>query len=203
MRTSYRIAALLFAVVMVGPVEARELPAPFGPIIDRIEVKKGTAWDVVEQIRSGLPKDSPSGLSVEIPEADLRKVRVELLDVRDVPLGVAVHYLYQASKAVRPSYEGGIWVLRPMTFDGPSGNLAVQVYEVSAEMLKQIGIDYREGVGLVDSDGKPWPKNDEWVAKFLPGSKQLLLHADTSFHEDISALLLLVKRGYTGLKIKR
>jgi hypothetical protein len=199
----YRIAALLCTISLIGSVEAKDPPDPYGPIVARIDVRKGTAWDVVEQIRSGLPNDSPTGFSVEIPEADLRKVRVELLDVRSVPLGLAVHYLYQATMAVRPAYEGGIWILRPMTFDGPSGGIAVQVYEVSEEALKLIGIDYREGVGLTDSDGNPWPKNKEWVAKFLPRSKQLLLHADTAFHEDMAALLLLVKRGYTELKIKR
>jgi len=202
MRKSYRIAALLSAFGLVCSVHAQEQPPPFGPTIARIEVKHGSAWDVVEQIRSGLPNDSPSGFSVEIPEADLRKVRVELLDLRSVPLGLAVHYLYQATRAVRPAYEGGIWILRPMTFDGPSGGIAVQAYEVSEATLKQIGINLGESVGLTDSEGNPWPKNKDWVAKFFPQSKQLILHADTAFHEDVAALLLLVKRGYTKLEIK-
>jgi hypothetical protein len=203
MRISSRIIALLSAIVLVGSVGAQEQPQPFGPIIDRIEVKKGSAWDVIEQIRSGLPTESPVGLSVEIPEEVLRKVHVELIDVRSVPLGLAVHYLYQVTKAVNPSYEGGIWILRPMTFDGPSEELAVQLYEISEEMLKQIGIDYKEDTGLFDSEGNSWPQNEAWTAKFLPASKQLLLRADIRFHEEIAALLLLAKRGYTDLGIKR
>jgi hypothetical protein len=123
--------------------------------------------------------------------------------MRSVPLGLAVHYLYQATMAVRPSYEGGIWILRPLTFDGPSGGLAVQVYEVSEETLKQIGIHYRVGVGLLDTDDKSWPKVKEWTAQYAPSTKQLLLSADADFHKDMAALLLLVKRGYTELKIKR
>ena len=203
MHNPYRIAALLSTIGLIGLVEAKDRPEPFGPIVARIEVRKGTAWDVVEQIRSGLPNDSPSGFSVEIPEADLRKVRVELLDVRSVPLGLAVHYLYQATRAFRPSYEGGIWILRSMTFDGPAGGLDVQLYEVSEETLKQIGIHYRAGVGLVDTDDKSWPKVEGWRAQYIPRTKQLILMADEDFHKDLAALLLLIKRGYTGLTIKR
>lgn len=205
MQTSYRIAALISAIFIlhVGLAVGQEQSAPFGPIIARIEVKNGSAWDVVEQIRSGLPNDVPAGFSVEIPEADLRKIHVELLDVRSVPLGLAFHYLYQATKAVRPSYEGGIWILRPMTIDGPSGGLAVQLYDVSEETLNQIGIHYRAGVGLLDTDDKSWPKVKEWKAQYTPSTKQLLLSADTDFHEEMAALLLLVKRGYTELRIKR
>lgn len=203
MHTSYKLAALLSVFWLICLLGAQEQPEPFGPTIARIEVKQGSAWDVVEQIRSGLPIDSPAGFSVEIPEADLRKVRVELLDVRSVPLGLALHYLYQATNAVRPAYEGGIWILRPMTVDGLSGEIALKAYEVSEETLKQIGINYRDGVGLTDSDGNPWPKNKEWKAKFFPQSKQLFLHADNAFHKDMAALLLLSKRGYTEFKIKR
>lgn len=205
MKNPYRIAARISVIfiALVSLVAAQEQPPPFGPIIARIDVKNGSAWDVVEQIRSGLPNDSPTGFSVAIPEADLRKVHVVLLDVRSVPLGVAVHYLYQATKAVRPSYEGGVWVLRPMTFDGPSGGLAVQIYEVSEETLKQIGIQYRAGVGLVDTDDKSWPKVEDWRAQYIPRTKQLILMADEDFHKDLTALLLLIKRGYTGLTIKR
>jgi len=91
----------------------------------------------------------------------------------------------------------------PQTFDGPSGGLAVQVYEVSEETLKKIGIHYRAGVGLVDTDGNSWPKGKDWKAQYIPRTKQLILSADADFHKDIAALLLLVKRGYTELKIKR
>jgi hypothetical protein len=204
MKTANRLSALasVLSIVLIGLAEGREEPAPFGPVISRIEVKNGSAWDVVEQIRSGLPKDSPTGFAVEIPEADLRKVRIGILDLRSVPLGLALHYLYQATRAVSPSFEGGMWILRPMTFDGPSGGLAIQIHEISEDMLKLIGIDYRKDAGLFDADGNSWPEREGWVASFQPRSKQLILRADTSFQEEIAALLLLVKRGYTGLEIK-
>lgn len=96
------VAALCISIFTCSSlVQAGEKPEAFGAVVSRIEVKDGDAWDVVAQIRAGLPHDALIGLSVEVPEVDLRKIRVELLDARSVPLGIALEYLSSATKAFR------------------------------------------------------------------------------------------------------
>ena len=193
------LCAMMFAGVNL--VVAQDRPEALGAMVSRIEVKGGSAWDVVTQIRAGLPEDALSGLSVEVPEADLREARIELLDVRSVPLGVALEYLSTAAKGFRAHYENGLWILRPLSSDQPSGGLIMRVYEVSDRTLLQVGITYDPESGLHDGAGKSWPSEKDWLAHFSPKTGQLILRADSEYHEDVSALFLLAKRGYTDLSI--
>jgi len=177
--------------------------------ISKIDLKAGQSLqDAIQQITAGLSPEARKKFVVDIPEAELGKMRIERdLRVHDVPLVVGLLYLRQVAP-VGCSPRHGVWHI---STERPEDVIAVE-YRMRKSGLFELGISIEPNGMLLTKSGRMWPSgvssgSGEWKATYTADEPEadglesgvLRVLATRRFHDEIDALLLLRSRGYNGL----
>jgi len=174
--------------------------------------------DAIQQILAGLPPEARSSLILDISEAELAKMPIKgELRLHNTPLRIVLKYLEQASP-VGHRFWNNQWHISKERADD-----VIEVsYTTSKAQLEQLGLLIGPGRTLVTKRGQAWPvQSGSWAATystsnldavekfdetkpFAPRETGILqVLAARSYHEEISAALLLMERGHDTLTLDR
>lgn len=162
--------------------------------VSKIDLKAGqNLQDAIQQIRGGLPPEARKNLVVDIPEAELGKLKLkDDLRLRNTPLVVLCKILEQSSP-VGFSLRHGVLHLGTERAD----DIIAVKYRLDEQDLSELGIRVGPQGMIQTKHGSTWPNGSgEWKATYEAGVLRVL--ATRSFHDEIAAVLLLRSRGYSG-----
>lgn len=203
MKTILMVLALSQAFAWSGenptaddPFAVRETERPVSdPLVSMLELKEGhSVEDAVQQIVAGLSPEERGSFVVDVPGAELRKLKLKKdLKLRNVPLVVLCKYLEQIAP-IGFSLRHGILHLSTERAD----DVIAVTYRLGEQDLSALGIRVGPQGRIQTRQGNTWPDGSgEWKATYEAGVLRVL--ATRSFHDEIAAVFLLRSRGYEGL----
>lgn len=213
MKTMLMILALTPVLALSG-----ENPAPKDPFaaphpkrtksdftIPKIDLKAGQSLlEAIQQITAGLSPEARKKFVVDIPEAEIGKMRIERdLSAYDTPLEVGLLYLRQVAP-IGSTLRHGVWHI---SNERPEDVIAVE-YKMNKPELAELGIIIEPNGMVLTKSGRMWPSGSgEWKATYTADEPEadgfesgvLRVLATRSFHDEIEAVLFLKDRGYDRL----
>jgi hypothetical protein len=175
------------------------------PVIPRIKLVEGTAFEFIQQLEDAIGEKETSPIVVAVPAAKLSDMRVQV-DLKDVPLNVAMATLSEITK-LRTSMRDGVWWVEHV--EVLDGDLLTRSYRLTPEELKGIGLEFaaaakpNEGHNVSRIGGAVWPGEGQGsMGSYSPTSETMIVRLPKKEVAELDALLLLRKAGYQGLQIK-
>lgn len=188
---------MLEAVVQAGVWEIEE------PVIPRIKLVDGTAFEFIELMEDAIGEKETSPIVVAVPAAKLSNLRVQV-DLKDVPLSAAMATFSEVTR-LDTSMREGIWWVEEKSYDD---DLLTRVYRLGPEELKGIGLEIaaaakpNKGSKVSRTGGAAWPVGEGRAASYFSGSANLVVQLTRKEIAELDAIFLLRKAGYEGLKVK-
>lgn len=175
------------------------------PVIPRIQLVEGTAFEFIQLLEDAIGEKETSPIVVAVPAAKLSDMRVQV-DLKDVPLSVAMATLSEITK-LRTSMRDGVWWVEHV--EVLDGDFLTRSYRLTPEELKGIGLEFaaaakpNEGHKVSRIGGAVWPGEGQGsMVSYSPTSETMIIRLPKKEVAELDAIFLLRKAGYERLQVK-